>query len=215
MTRVKICGISEEEHALVAAEAGADYLGFVFATSRRQVTPDKAKHIVSTIRRLNKPPLTAGVFVNEKPDEVNRIADYCRLDLVQLSGDENLDYCLKIKQPLIKVFHVSPEKTPGQLKAEIASYNGRLDGQSVYLLDTHSKQAYGGTGSVFNWDIMKQLPAKLPVFIAGGLTPSNVSKLLEQYKPWGVDVSGGVETNGKKDSHKIRAFIEIAKTVNR
>jgi phosphoribosylanthranilate isomerase len=212
MTKIKICGLSDVEHALVAAEAGADYLGFVFAPSNRRITPDKALRIISTVSRLNKPPSTVGVFVNEKPDEVNRIADYCHLDLVQLSGDENTEYCLKLRSPIIKAIHVSPGKTPELLNSELERYLNNLEKTKlIFLLDTDSNMAYGGTGKLFNWDIITQLPSKFPVFIAGGLTPGNVSELVNRYKPWGVDVSSGVETNGKKDSHKIRAFIEAVK----
>ena len=215
MTRVKICGLSEEEHALVAAEAGADYLGFVFAPSPRQVPPEKASQIISAVSRLNKPPLTVGVFVNAVPAEVNRTAEYCRLDLAQLSGDENLEYCHKINRPVIKTVHVSPEDTPEKIYRELDRYRNEFGDGITFMLDTHSKLIYGGTGSLFNWDVAGKLPADWPVIMAGGLTPANVIGLVQKYRPWGVDVSGGVETNGKKDSRKIRAFIEITKTVIR
>ncbi|MBN1366374.1 MAG: phosphoribosylanthranilate isomerase [Dehalococcoidales bacterium] len=212
MTRVKICGIFEKEHALVAAKAGADYVGFIFASSPRQITLEKAAGNISAMQRLAKPPLTVGVFVNEKPDEVNRIAGYCRLDLVQLSGIEDPDYCSEIKRPLIKVIHVSPDKTPESINSEMESYLSKLDaGKLTFLLDTHAKTTYGGTGKIFNWDIIKHLPAGIPVFIAGGLTQANVGELVQKYRPWGVDVSSGVETNGKKDAQKIKAFIKAVK----
>ena len=212
MTRVKICGISEEEHALTAAGAGADFLGFVFAPSRRQVTPEKAVRIISTVRQLNCSPLIVGVFVNEGVTEVNRIATYCNLDWVQLSGDEKQEYCLKIERPLIKVIRVSSDKTPELITGEINDNYNRLErNKLIFLLDTHSSLAYGGTGTSFNWNLLKKIPPQHPMFIAGGLTPGNVSGLVTNIKPWGVDVSSGVETDGKKDSFKIKAFIAAVK----
>lgn len=212
MTRVKICGLSDIKSALAAAEAGADYLGFIFAQSKRQVTPENAASIISEIRRLDKPLLKAGIFVNEKPAEVNRIAEYCRLDFVQLSGDETPAYCCQIKYPIIKVIHVSAGETSEAINKRISLYRDFLKSRNpIFLLDTRSNSAYGGTGQLLNWDLITGLPAEYPIFIAGGLTPENAGALVQKYTPWGVDVSSGVETNGKKDSRKIRAFIETVK----
>ena len=208
MAKVKICGISEVEHAVTAAEAGADFLGFVFAPSRRQITPEKAARIISIMRQLNYAPMIVGVFVNEKVEVVNQIAAYCNLDWVQLSGDETQEYCLKIERPLIKVVHISPGKTPEHIITEINIYSSLLEqNRLVFLLDNHSSSAYGGTGMPFSWSLLNKIPFGYPMFIAGGLTPDNVSKLTRDIKPWGVDVSSGVETNGKKDCNKIKAFI--------
>lgn len=208
MVKIKICGLSEVEHALAAARAGADLLGFVFAPSRRQVSSEQALPIVEAIRSLKSHPEIAGVFVNEKASEVNRLADQLGLDWVQLSGDETLDYCRKIIRPIIKVIHVSREKTAGQVLDEIATVRQLMPhGKLVYLLDTRAGDAYGGTGKTFDWSLAREVAARFPVVVAGGLTPENVPRLVREARPWGVDVSSGVESDGQKDIGKIRAFI--------
>ena len=212
MTKVKIDGFSEEEHILAAGEAGADFVGLVFAPSKRQVTPEKAASLVRAVRELDKPPAVVGVFVNTPASEVNRIADECDLDLVQLSGDEDWQYCLEIEKQVIKVIHISDSDSVDSVVAKIEEGFGTLQGRDViYLLDTQAVGAYGGTGKTFDWEMAKKAAEKFRVMVAGGLTPGNVGQLIRQVNPWGVDVSSGVETNGVKDNEKIRAFIKNAK----
>ncbi len=214
VTKVKICGLRETEHILAAAEAGADFVGLVFAESKRQVTPEKAAEMAEAVRKLEKPPAVVGVFVSAPAEEVNRIADECGLDLVQLSGDEDFEYCLDIEKPVIKVIHITEGKTVESICGEIEKGFDRLRGRDVmYLLDTKAGDAYGGTGQPFSRRIAAAVAVRMPVVIAGGLAPENVGEMITEVHPWGVDVSSGVETDGVKDIGKINDFIAEVRAV--
>ena len=119
MTRVKICGISDIESAIAASQAGTDYLGMVFASSRRQVSPEKALTIVEAVQQLDSHPQVVGVFVNKPAAAVNQIANYCKLDWVQLSSNESWDYCREIEMPLIKVFHIAPNARHAEISTDV------------------------------------------------------------------------------------------------
>ncbi len=216
MPRVKICGLSTVEHALVAANAGADFLGMVFAPSKRQVSPEKALPIAEAVHRLFPRPLLVGVFVNIDAREVNRTARHCRLDWVQLSGDETWDYCKDIELPILKVIHVTTPIVASEVVVEIEKvYRLYSREKLVCLLDSQVGNAHGGTGQTFNWQLAKEVSARFPVIVAGGLTPENVGRLVSDVMPWGVDVSSGVESNSHKDPAKIEAFIKTAKQAGR
>jgi phosphoribosylanthranilate isomerase len=209
MTRVKICGLTEISQALAAAEAGADYLGLVFASSRRRILPEQAVKIVNAVRGLERRPLMVGVFVNSPAEEVNLTAELCKLDWVQLSGMETWEYCRTIARPIIKAFHVSTKGYSQDILNYLEKgYRLRSRERLICLLDAQVKDAYGGTGQTFDWQLAKEISAVYPVFVAGGLTPENVGQLVKEFQPWGVDVSSGVETEGKKDIGKIREFIK-------
>jgi phosphoribosylanthranilate isomerase len=214
VTRVKICGLAEIGHALAAAEAGADFIGLVFAPSRRQVSMEKAAGISEAIHKLRIHPMIVGVFVNRPADKVNRITESCRLDYVQLSGDESWEYCLDIEKPVIKVIHIASGKTDKGIINEIENGYSMLNSERLTcLLDTRVGEAYGGSGQTFDWQLAEEVSARFPVIIAGGLNKDNVGQLVERVKPWGVDVSTGVETESVKDITKIKAFINIVKGV--
>jgi phosphoribosylanthranilate isomerase len=152
-----------------------------------------------------------GVFVNTPAEEVNHIAKYCHLDFVQLSGDESWEYCLKIEFPVIKVIHIVGDMTSHDIINDINKGHKILSRDFICLLDAKIGDIYGGTGYTFDWRIAKTISDKFPVIIAGGLNPDNIGKLLNEVKPWGVDTSSGIETNGRKDNSKIRAFINQVK----
>ena len=207
MTKVKICGITELRYARAAIDAEADFIGLVLAPSRRQVTPEKALEIATFGK--NNGVSVVGVFANMPATEVNKIASDCGFDMVQLSGDETWEYCLQMEKPLIKTVHIPNEWKEKELTRYLEDTETYLHNVSpIYLLDTAYEDKYGGTGRTFDWNIVINNLMRLRLIIAGGLTPENVGRLVSRLNPWGVDVSSGVETNGIKDVHKIKAFIE-------
>jgi phosphoribosylanthranilate isomerase len=212
MTRVKICGIRDKNNALAAVEAGADYIGLVFAPSKRQVDPTQACEIVSAVKKSSDATKVVGVFVNAPASQVNEIADFCALDCVQLSGDESWEYCREIVEPIIKAIRIG-QQSPEELCAELSAGGELLPAQRfITLLDSQVEGKYGGTGESFNWNLAQQVAERFPVIIAGGLDPKNVARLIETVRPWGVDVSSGVESNGLKDASKIRAFVKAVRS---
>ncbi len=212
MTRVKICGITDETHALAAAEAGADFIGLVFAPSKRQVIPARAREIADAVKKSSAATKVVGVFVNAPVFQVNEIADFCALDVVQLSGDESWEDCGKIANPVIKAIRVGRQSVE-DICAELSAASRLLARRRfITLLDSEVGGKYGGTGETFNWDLAREVARKFQVIIAGGLDPQNVAMLIKRVSPWGVDVSSGVESNGVKDASKIRAFIEAVRS---
>ena len=209
MTRVKICGITNVLYARAAIEAGADLIGVVFAPSPRQVTHEKAREIAAAVKKHRLP--VVGVFVNMPAATVNRVALSCGLDWVQLSGDESWEYCQEIKKPLIKAIHVPRDWGEKELSARLED-GQQLARPPLYLLDTLVENKYGGTGQLFSWEIASGVVAKFPVIIAGGLNPGNVGRVVASLRPWGVDVSSGVEREGVKDVGKIKAFVQAVRS---
>ena len=215
MTYIKICGIRDENHALAAIEAGADFIGLVFAPSRRQVTPPEAREIASAVKKSSTATRVVGVFVNAPVFQINEIADFCALDWVQLSGDESWEYCHELKKAIIKVIHVSSGQKTDEILADIETgYELLPEKELICLLDSRVGGAYGGTGQVFNWQLAREVSVRFPVMIAGGLTPANVGQLVREVQPWGVDISTGVESNGLKDTSKIRAFVKAVRSTH-
>lgn len=212
---VKICGLSEEEHAVAAAESGADYLGFVFAPSRRRVLPDVAARVCHVVSGMRSCPLLVGVFVDERPDAVNAIARDCGLDVVQLSGEETAAYAAHIDYPVIRTVRVARETTSGQVLDFVASYRQQAAREIRFLLDAASGTARGGTGASFDWEVARQVAARCPVMVAGGLTPANVGEVVRRSDPWGVDVSSGMERDGRKNPTLIQAFIAAVRAAEK
>ena len=202
MVRVKICGITNLEDALAAVEFGADALGFVFAQSPRQVTPQTVSEIVAEL-----PPFISkvGVFVNENSDVVLQTMSVCHLNLVQFHGSAAPEYCQAFFPRVIKSFRVKDDS----VLTLLPKYN-----VSAYLLDTFSTALAGGTGRTFDWDIASRAGDYGRIILSGGLGPENVRQAIGAVYPYAVDASSGVESEpGKKDHDKLRAFLEAAKGV--
>ena len=210
-TRVKICGIRDKNHALAAVEAGADFIGLVFAPSKRQVSPAKACEIASAVKKSSDTTKVVGVFVNALSSQVNELTDFCALDWVQLSGDESWEYCREVIKPVIKAIRIG-QQSPEELYAALSAGSKLLPVHGfITLLDSQVEGKYGGTGEGFDWKLAQEAAKRFPIIVAGGLDPENVARLIETVAPWGVDVSSGVETGGVKDMTKIKAFIEAVR----
>ena len=206
MVKIKICGITNLNDALAAIDAGADALGFVFfKESPRHVFPEQA---ASIIHRL--PPLvqTVGLFVNESLKTVNEAADLCGLDIIQLHGSESPEFCSAVKRRVIKAFRVKDITCLEPIK------DYRV---AAFLLDAWSPSEHGGTGLTFNWEVAACVAETNRIILAGGLTAENVATAIEQVRPYGVDVSSGLECSpGKKDIKKLHEFIRaVRKTVSK
>jgi phosphoribosylanthranilate isomerase len=203
--KVKICGITNPEDALVAANAGADALGFIFyEKSPRFISIQAAAAIIPGLpRHLVK----VGVFVNAPEDLVVEAVTQCGIELLQFHGNESPDYCGQFGIMSMKAFQIRDQES----LVALADYK-----TDAWLLDAHLPGELGGTGQTFNWDLAVQAQKHgKPIFLAGGLTPQNVAQAVAQVRPYAVDVSSGVEASpGRKDPGKVREFIRAAKAVN-
>ena len=196
MIRIKICGICDLESARIATEAGADLIGFHFCDSSRRVTPDDAKAILDELGVHTR---VVGVFIDETPEEVRQIAEYLDLDMVQLHGSEAPGF--DAGRPIIKALKVRDYVVP-QADAW----------PDPIMLDSWSADQRGGTGRTWDWAAARPLLRTREVFIAGGLEPGNVGKVVSELKPYGVDVSSGVEARVRvKDAEKVSAFIRAVR----
>ena len=219
MTRVKICGLSKLGDALAAAEAGADYLGILFEPrSRRRLAEDDARELVRAFRERwqGSAPQWVGVFANQPLEEVNHLLTHCDMDLAQLSGQESTDYCAQVSRPVVKVVHVRSDAPQNDVLEDVRqALNAYREGGYMIQLDTYKDGVLGGTGQVFNWDVARELARSHSIVLAGGLSPENVTEAISRVRPWGLDVSSGVETDGRKDEAKIVRFIEQVQRTDR
>lgn len=200
--RIKICGVTNLEDALVAAELGADAIGFVFyEKSPRYINPGAAAFI---IRELPPFVATVGVFVNEPPARVVDIAKAAGVGCIQLHGDETPEYCQAVGLRTIKALRVKDASVLNKLRSFTVS---------AILLDTYREGVPGGTGETFDWQIASEAAATGRVILSGGLTPENVRQAIDKVQPYAVDVSSGVESRpGRKDHDKLRKFFEQVRT---
>lgn len=204
-TRVKICGITRLDDALIAIEAGADALGFVFyAPSPRAVEVEQAANI---IKQLPAFVTTTALFVNAEPELIDLVIKETRIDLLQFHGDESEAFCKGFSRPYIKALRMKPGL---DLNAEVE----RFESAQSILLDAYRPGVPGGTGEVFDWDL---IPASLAsrIILAGGLNSENIAEAVSTVNPFAVDVSGGVEkSKGIKDAEKINTFVNEVTRAN-
>ena len=232
--RVKICGLTLPEHAEAAADAGAEFVGLVFAEqSRRRVTVEQARRIAAALPQRREPavqtlelsgaelwfgggaaaldalfgrgrPLVVGVFADQPVSLMNSIADAADLDLIQLGGNERWDTCLRLHRPAIKTLRAGAGARARDLLMQVEPGTA-----SLCLLDADVPGEYGGTGQMADWEVAAEIAGSLPLMLAGGLTPANVGAAIAAVRPWAVDVSSGVEDQpGRKSAERIRAFVE-------
>ena len=220
MTIVKICGVRRLEDARVAADAGADIVGFTFwPGTKRAIAPDDAAAIIAAIREEFGPrPLVSGLFVNAESAEIAATVARCGLDLVQLAGDETADEIARLGVPLLKTVRALPGEDVDALRERVRGLHdaarslppGPFGQPLMPLLDAHVPGRYGGTGQTGDWALAAALASQERIMLAGGLTPENVAAAIDAVRPWGVDVASGVEYAGQpgvKDHARIRAFI--------
>ncbi|MDU0199975.1 phosphoribosylanthranilate isomerase [Paenibacillus sp. MAH-36] len=222
MPTVKICGLQSVEVLKSVIHLPIDHIGLVFAPSKRQVKPDKAAELISYLRNEAdhgiSVPLTVGVFVNPSQEQLKEIMEVAPLDIVQLHSQETPEFCKWVREQFdVQVFKSvsiskSENKIPSssEVAAQLDPYIGSVD---AVLLDTFDPVYGGGSGKTFAWDCIPVYQewarkAGVKLLVAGGLQPDNVDQLVEAYRPDGVDVSSGVETDGVKDIAKITAFVE-------
>jgi len=203
MTKVKICGITNIKDALKAASLGADALGFVFyKKSPRFIGPYKAKKIIDQLPPFVTP---VGLFVNQQEGAVRQIAEFCGITTLQFHGDESPAYVSRFKKyHVIKAFRVQEKIDLAELK--------KYKEASAFLFDAYQEDAFGGSGKVFNWSLIKGAKSlNKPIILSGGLHYNNVVEAIEEVRPFAVDVSSGVEDSpGKKNERSLRLFIEKA-----
>jgi phosphoribosylanthranilate isomerase len=203
MVKAKVCGIITPEDALAAASSGADAIGLVFAESPRKVSLEEAREIAAA---LPEGVLKVGVFVNEEPEEVLRIAREVGLDYAQLHGDETPETVTFLREGGVKVMKALRVRDEGSLAA-MEGY-----GADLVMLDAWSEKARGGTGERFDWALAKSLRGRGNIVVSGGLNPENVREAISFFEPYGVDASSSLEeAPGKKNEERVRRFVSAAK----
>jgi phosphoribosylanthranilate isomerase len=205
MVRIKICGITNLEDALLAADLGADALGFIFyPKSPRYVAPEVAKEIISHLPSFVT---SVGVFVDEEMAAVSELAAQVGLDWIQVHGQESPDYCLSLGRRVIKGFRLKDASS----LMDLEPFQGSVQ---AFLLDTYKRGQVGGTGETFDWRLAQQAKRYGQIILAGGLAPENVAQAIKVAQPQAVDTASGTEAApGKKDPEKLRAFFKALKAI--
>ncbi|WP_456274447.1 phosphoribosylanthranilate isomerase [Bacillus sp. AK031] len=203
MVKVKVCGITQLQHAKAAEETGADAIGFVFAESKRMITTETARKIS---KELSPSVKKVGVFVDAAKDEIERIVDLAGIDFVQLHGNETPEFCHSLSVPCYKAISIQRQSDLNEV--------GRYTGNYI-LLDSGHGSSKGGNGTSFDWNYLRNFTADKKIILAGGLNVENIERAVREVNPFMVDVSSGVETDGAKDPEKIKKFIFMAKNAIR
>lgn len=201
-TRIKICGVTDPDSARVAVAAGTDAIGLIFhPPSERHLEPARAAAICRAVAPFVA---TVAVMVNPSAEQVRGIIAQVNPSHLQFHGEEPADFCAAFGKPYIKTLRVAGD---ADLRKELTEMVRRYPSAQGILLDTHASDRYGGTGTAFDWG-QARYDGPMPILLAGGLTAENVAEALAQVAPYGVDVSTGVESNGRKDAEKIRRFCQ-------
>jgi phosphoribosylanthranilate isomerase len=205
-TRIKFCGMTNVEDAMFAARLGVDAIGMIFVPqSPRCISEREAKKIITTLPAWVT---TVGVFANAKVNEISQVLAEIPLDLLQFHGDESAEFCQQFQRPYIKAIRMRED-------SNLQAYSDVYRQAKALLLDTYDNNMLGGTGKSFNWNLIPSNIAQ-QIILAGGLTAKSVATAIKQIKPYGVDVSGGIEVApGKKDHAKMTAFIDEVNYVDR
>ncbi len=199
--KVKFCGIRRPEDVEYANITRPDYIGFIFAPSKRYISPEDAAAISESLNPVIK---KAGVFVNAEGSDIVHTADICGLDVIQLHGDEDAEMISYLRERTeCEIWKAVRVKSSEDI------LNAEKLGADVLLLDSFSKEAYGGTGKVADWDVIRNTDISMPYFIAGGLTAENIPEALNSLSPYGFDISGGIETDGCKDLGKMQVIMTV------
>lgn len=208
---VKICGLRDVDAAQAAVDAGSDALGFILTRSRRQVAPFEVANIRAALDRSASHPAIVGVMVNPTVDEIRTVVRDAGLETVQLSGNESPEILDVIDVPVIKAFRFPDGTTLEDAVRVIEPWFSAARPAARVIVEGHLPGAFGGTGMPADWSLVARLGEHFPVVLAGGLTPDNVTDAVREARPWGVDVSSGVERNGRKDPDAIRDFVARAR----
>jgi len=201
MLKVKICGLRRVEDTIWANNLLPDYVGFVFAESKRRILPESAADIS---KRLDKRILKVGVFVNPEISFVESVLQFVKLDIIQLHGNETGSFCKNMPMPVWKAFRIESSKD----LFGISEYSEKIQG---VVLDRFDTVLFGGSGKTFDWSLAAGIKTNLPIILAGGLNSENLERAVSIVKPEVVDVSSSVEKDGYKDEKEIRKFLEKAR----
>ena len=215
MTHVKLDGFRSPEAAVAAVDAGADSIGLVFVpAARRRLSLGAAEALLRAVRAHagERMPEVVGLFADQPEDDVNRHVERLGLDAVQLCGSEGVGYAKAVRVPIYKVIAIDPEVPIGAQMPKIMVLGQRhtMAGHRI-VVDTKVAGEYGGTGQRFDWTLAGELARAFQMTLAGGLTPENVGEAVGSVRPWGVDASSGIETDGEKDPEKVRGFVRAVR----